>query len=168
MENTPYKSNLYVSGVEPHLVEHSFWQKQLAGFTLIETSLPLDGVFQFQKSGQSVVCGVKNDAKRPVIVVDNANKELQGSAKDLIKEGALVVVHFIPYPWESGEKTGISVTVKKIKIVTNVHVGPTVLAGAKRESPSLDGSPSPKRTQAAFIYADDLPSTEGFSFITGE
>jgi hypothetical protein len=168
MEHTPYKSNIYVSGMDPHLVDPTVWAQQMSGLTQMEASLPLEGDFVFQKSGQAIVCGVKNDAKHPVVVVDHENKELEGSVKELIKEGSLVVVHFIPYPWEANNKQGISFTARKIKIVHTKHLGPTALAGAKRECPSLDGSPSPKRVQTSFIFADDLPSTEGLSFITGE
>lgn len=150
VEHTPYKSNLYVSGVDPHLVDPTVWSQQMEGLSNIETSLPLTGEFLFQRSGQAVICGIKNDAKHPVVVVDSANKEVDRSVKELIKEGSLVVIHFIPYPWESNNKTGISITVRKIKIVNAKHVGTTTLAGAKRDNPSLDGSPLSQETSNIF------------------
>ena len=59
-----------MSGVDSHLVDPTVWSQQTEGLSNLEISLPLTGEFPFQKSGQAVICGVKNDAKHPVVVVD--------------------------------------------------------------------------------------------------
>jgi hypothetical protein len=170
VENTPYKSNLYVSGADSHLGDQTIWQQQLEGLAKVETAFPLGHDFHFPKSGDAVICGIKLDAKHPAVVLNHEDKILEGNIKSLIKEGSLVVIHFIPYPWQNEDKdiSGISFTVRKIKIVNAKHIGPTALIGAKRDCPSVSASPSPKKLKTSFIYADDLPSTAALSFITGD
>jgi hypothetical protein len=122
---------------DPHLVDPTAWQHKLYGLSRLVDSFPVDGGFKIIKSGDAFIFNVKKEAKNPgTFSLNHEDKLLTESVSSLVKEGALIELHFIPHPWQTDDKNGMSLSIKKLKRVNAKHLSPTSLTGAKRDSPA--------------------------------
>lgn len=173
IEFNRYKMIVHLCGKDTHLKQSNFWDAQYTGLVKAMEAVPsVNGkTYEITRTDETLVFKVNldRDQKEPAIVLDHTDTILEGKVQDLIKEGALVVIEFVPYIWDIEDtakgtsKTGISLTTTRIKLIKSDHIGTATLQPTKRKALDVIASPN-KKPKTIIASATGTPSTANLGF----